>query len=277
MNTENYSPPVDKLLALGDPRDSREWPNYLEFGLTSEQIPDLIRMVTDKELNEAPGDSREVWAPLHAWRALGQLRAGAAIEPLMRLFHEQEDDDWAGTELPTVFGMIGPPAIPSLAAYMADESRGMFPRISAVESLENIAKMHPDARAECVAIITRQLERFAQQEPTFNAFLISSLVELGAVESASLIERAFAADSVDVSIGGDWDDVQVDLGLKEPGEKQIRQQRLLEELQRALTAPPQPLKSKSSSNVSHKVGAKAKAKAKRKQAKLSRKKNRRRR
>ena len=51
MTTTSYPPPVDKLLALGDARDSKShWPNYLVYGLGPEHIPDLIRMATDEEL-----------------------------------------------------------------------------------------------------------------------------------------------------------------------------------------------------------------------------------
>lgn len=275
MSIKDYSLPVDKLLTLGDPRGNREWPDYIKLGLGPEHIPDLIRMVTDTELNEADVESREVWAPLHAWRALGQLRAEAAIEPLMRLFHEQEEDDWASQELPEVFGLIGPAAIPALIAYLADASHGLFPRISAVTGLESIAMQHTDAREDCIAALTRQLEGFAEQDPTLNAFLISSLVEVVAVESALVIEQAFAADCVDETIRGDWDDVQVDLGLKEPGEKQKQQARLIEELNRALSNPYELTSSATRISQPQKIGKKAKVK--RKKASLSRKKNRRRR
>ena len=101
--TTTYSSPVDKLLTYGDCRDFREWPDYLELGLTQEHIPELIRMGTDEELNWADSDSLEVWAPVHAWRALGQLQAEEAIEPLMNLFHELEDSDWAGEGLYSMF------------------------------------------------------------------------------------------------------------------------------------------------------------------------------
>ena len=275
MRLENYPPPLDKLLTLGDPRRFSEWPDYLELGLGPEHVADLIRMATDKELNQADVENLEVWAPLHAWRALGQLRAEAAIAPLMQLFHEQEGDDWMGAELPKVYGMIGPAAIPALTTYLADESHGIFPRIDAASSLENITMTHPDARPQCIAAITRQLESFDEQDPTLNAFLISSLVEMSAVESAAVIEQAFAADCVDETIRGDWDDVAVDLGLKEPGEKQKRQASLIEAWSHALSTPYQSPSSVSEISQPHKPDKKAKTK--RKQAKLSRKKNRRRR
>ena len=208
-----YPPVVDKLLTLGDVRGSHDWLDYRELGLGEEHISDLVRMATETDLNRADGESQEVWAPLHAWRALGQFRAEAAIEPLMVLF-EQEEDDWISDELPRVYGMIGPAAIPALVDYLADSSHGMFPRGRVGDSLVEIARTHPDARVECVAAITRQLERFAENDPELNGFLVSSLLDLEAVEAAPTMERAFAAGCVVEGIPGDWEDAQIALGLK---------------------------------------------------------------
>ena len=271
MSIANYPPPVDKLLTFGDCSHSPTWPNYLALGLGPEEhIPDLIRMATDEELNQAASDSLEVWAPVHAWRALGQLRAEAAIEPLLSLFRriDENEDDWVDGQLPEVYGMIGPAAIPALTAYLADTSHGLDARIAAASSLKQIGEMHPGARAECVATLARQLERFAKQDPTLNAFLVGSLLDLEATEVAPLIERAFAADRIDESVAGDWEDVQIALGLKEHRER-----------------PPSyggipPLFSRSPGEQgdlpTHKRSSKAKAKAKRKQEKKSRRKNRKR-
>lgn len=71
-----YPPPVSRLLRLGDVR---------ALGLTAEQVPALIRMAVDEELQWADSDSPEVWAPVHAWRALAQLQAGPAAKPLASL------------------------------------------------------------------------------------------------------------------------------------------------------------------------------------------------
>jgi hypothetical protein len=120
MSQTLYTFPVNQLLALGDVRDETHWPDYLAYGLDTSHILELIRMGTDEELQWADSESVEVWAPVHAWRALGQLRAEAAIEPLLGLLKniDEEDDDWADTELPKVFGLIGPAAIPALTAYL---------------------------------------------------------------------------------------------------------------------------------------------------------------
>ena len=220
MDVTSYPPPVDKLLTLGDGRkvgtNVKEWSIYLELGLGPEHIPDLIRMATDEELRWTYSDTLEVWAPIHAWRALGQLRAEAPIEPLLSLLDEAEDgDDWVLEELPEVYGMIGPAAIPAITWYIADENHLDWARITAIGCLEKIGTMHPDSRDTCVAFFIRRLELCKDDDPTVNGFVISSLIDLKALEAAPAIERAFAADSVDLSIAGDWDDVQVELSLKE--------------------------------------------------------------
>ncbi len=279
-DTASYRPPVDKLLTYGDGREVgrnlKDWSEYLELGIGPEHIPDLIRMTTDAELRWANSDSLEVWAPIHAWRALGQLRAEAAIEPLLSLFEEAEDDDWVMEELPEVYGMIGPAAIPAITAYIADESHPEWPRIIAMSSLEKIGTMHPDARDECITALTRELGLFDENDPEFNAWIIHDLVELKATEALPIIKRAFAADCVDESIEGDWDEVQVLLGLK--SREEVPQRRFQPPLGIGLQAAtreelvpsqPAPLKTFHKHEPAHK-------KAKNKMAKQSRKKNRRR-
>jgi hypothetical protein len=113
-------PPVNQLLTLGDPRDRRspEWLKYSDLGLTQEHVPELIRMVTDDEWHWADAESPEVWAPLHAWRVLGQLRPEDAIAPLLYLLDEYDDEDWIADEPPVVYGMMGAPALPALANFL---------------------------------------------------------------------------------------------------------------------------------------------------------------
>ena len=132
MPEVDYSVPVSRLINVGDPRESLNHPDWqgglnwldyqAQFGLQPDHIPELIRMATDDELHQAASDSTEVWAPVHAWRALGQLKAAEAIEPLLGLFHfvDDEGDDAVGEDLPEVMGMIGPAAIQPVAAYLAN-------------------------------------------------------------------------------------------------------------------------------------------------------------
>jgi len=282
MTNENYQPPVDLLLVYGDCRNLREWPNYLELGFGPEHVPDLIRMATDEELRWADSESAEVWAPIHAWRTLAQLRAEAAIGPLIQLFRQIDDDgdDWVSDEMPKVLGLLGSAAIPALAAYLSDEAHGMWARVTAASCLKQIAEDHPDTRGECVAILARQLESFERQDETFNGMLISDLEDLKAVEAAPVMERAFAAGCVDESIMGDWEDVQVDLGLKEADEEYRNKNPWFGLAPSLPLLPLEPAASEAPHSFRPaqitSPKAKSKAKSKRKHVKASRKKNRRR-
>src|ERR671938_481676 len=118
-----YAAPVQQLLSIGEIRsyNPSDWPDYCaRFALGREHIRDLIRMACDAALNQAESTSSEVWAPMHAWRALGQMRAEEAVLPLLALLRAAEDDEAAAEELPAVFGMIGQAAVSPLAAFLAD-------------------------------------------------------------------------------------------------------------------------------------------------------------
>lgn len=190
------------------------WPDYIEeLGISSEHIPELIRMATDEALNEAEVESIEVWAPVHAWRCLGFLKAEEAIEPLLGLFTGEEFADWTREEIPWVLGMIGESTIKPVSLFLANRKHDMWDRIAAVSAFEYIAVIHPALKETCIKRLASQLADFRYNSEELNAFLVSTLVELAAVSKADLIERVYASDAIDQTICGTWPSVQVDLGL----------------------------------------------------------------
>lgn len=265
----SYPAPLDRLLRYGSIEDLPAWPNYLALGLNASHIPELIRMALDEALHTSD-EGVQMWAPIHALRALGQLRAVSAAEPLMALFQRLDDldDDWVTGELPKVFGMFGEPAISVLSAYLADAAHGLDARSAAADSLLEVAQQHPRTRGAVVAVLSGQLERFVENNVSLNGRLVAALEALKAVESAPLIERAFTFDRVDQMVAGDWEDAQVRLGLK-AGREMPRAYSPWDQLL-AETAP------KAGGREAPAAKDKEKAKAKRKQVKQSRKKNRKR-
>lgn len=220
---QEYQPPVAKLLQYGDGKSSsRKWPNYpQELDLKEDHIPELIRMATDDDLNQANSDSLEVWAPTHAWRALGQLSAQSAVKPLLDLLDNPEDD-WSHSEIPIVMRLIGPSAIPTIQRYLTDPSHDLYGYSSAIDCLEELGKRYPQEKDSCIDILAQQLANFKENDPSLNGFLISGLCHLNATDKVSDIRRAFAARRVDYTIIGDWDEVQVQLGLKTRNEVPVR-------------------------------------------------------
>jgi HEAT repeat protein len=208
-----YPPPLDRLLLLGDTGlYQRDWHDYAEMGIAAKHVPELLRMAADPELNTAPSNEPRVYAPLHAWRALGLLRAPQAAAPLVELLVRYEDDS-AREDLPRVLGMIGEAAVEPVTAVLDDPSAALFTRVAAAHALEQIGQRHSALRDRVVGLLIDHLIDWPEQDETLNAFLIDYLVELGASEAAPLMEAAFAAHAVDESVRGDWEDVMVDLSL----------------------------------------------------------------
>jgi hypothetical protein len=216
MESTQYSEPVKALLTYGSPQRSRHWPNYLEQGFSHDHIPELIVMLTDESLHRAQSTSDDIWAPLYAWRVLGQLQAIEAIPALLnQLFRiDANDDDWAGEELPEVFAMIGAPAISGLRQYLAEPTHTLFARVAAAHSLANIGKHHADARHSCIAALEEQLMEYRQNDQTLNGFLVSYLLELKAVEALPTIQEAYRHECVDVTITGDCEDAEIEFGVR---------------------------------------------------------------
>ncbi len=217
---------VNKILAAGPEEVGRvdlaqfrqriepaTWPDYLEeLGLTPAHVPELIRMVTDDDLSWADGESTEIWAPIHAWRCLGLLRADEAVDPLIGLLGD-EDADWLLEEIPWVLALIGERAIAPTTLYLANRRKPEWCRTAMVSTLEYIAVLHPELKERCIGKIASQLADYAHNSESLNGSLVCSLVELKATSKASLMSRAYGAERVDDTICGNWPQAQIDLGI----------------------------------------------------------------
>lgn len=211
----DYAPAVDQLLRLGEKRLD-EHTLFPLLGIGEAHVPQLIALATDEDLLEGNEQGDAIWGPIYAWRALGQLRAPEAVEPLLSILWRADEEDWVAEEVPKALVQIGPGALPALAAYLLGDENGTWPRTAAVGAVEKIAQQYPEARETAVNALLRALERFASQSSTLNSFLIDSLLNLKVVEARDLIREAYRARRVDVSILGEYGDVEVALGVRAP-------------------------------------------------------------
>ena len=213
LDEQSYRPPVASLLDLPADDYSDDDPcDYAALGLTREDLPELMHLAGNPEWHSATGD-----APLHAVRAITAL--GGAEAPgmqlqLLRLASAEDRGDWLCEEVKAQLFRCGPEAVGPLADFAADEREEKWARVGAVEALQRVALSHPECRSLCVERLTAQLAQYSVQTPELNSFLVTALTALGAKEAAPLMERAFAAGRVDETINGDWEDAQVELGLK---------------------------------------------------------------
>ena len=222
VSQPTYPPPVDRLFHAGNARDTLNWHEgqvdyAAEFGLTGEHVTHLI-VIAQSWMNEEgwSDDEKDMarWAPVHAWRALGQLRAAQAVAALVDMLNplEERSDDWGPEEFPHVFGLIGEGAFEALNRFLRDDANAVYARVCASHGLERIAALHPEMRARCVATLHEVLQGYRDQDPSLNAFLVMYLMELGATESAELIERAYADDRIEELLIT-WGEVRRQLGV----------------------------------------------------------------
>jgi hypothetical protein len=213
--TKPYPEPVNSLLTYGE-ADWQEWDDYEAMGYKREHIPDLIRMATDHYLI-LEAEEPEFWGPIHAWRALAQLNAKAAIDPLIGIFNliEATDNDLLLEDLPRALVKLGPDCIPALAMYLIDTRHDTLGRMSAGKTLKNIAKEYPGIHEQVKGTFLSALELFAENDEALNGSILGDLLDLKAVEAMPVIRRAFSANAIDITIAGDLEDAEIELGFRE--------------------------------------------------------------
>ena len=143
------------------------------------------------------------------------MQAETSVLPLLAFLKAFGDDEAAIEELPVVFGMIGRSAMPRIAGFLSDGALPVMSGATAMGGLKEIAGRHKACRGECVGILAEMLDRQVHADPSINGFAVSTLVDMAAVEAIDPIRNAFRRNSVDTSICGDVEDVEMELGLRE--------------------------------------------------------------
>lgn len=241
MPNTSYQAPVAQLLTQGYPESlySTEGSDYLQsFGFTEDHIPELSRLAAGENLNW--DDEEERYAPMHACRALGQLKTETAIQVLLTLF--DSENDWFREDLPIILGKIGPVCIPALSGYLAEGKHSWLGISTAAAGLTKIALKYPDYRQECIEILTEALARHKEQSPDINGNLVYQLLELEAIDAVSVIERAYKEGPMDEMFCGSWARVQIELGLASeadfsPEELQPQEPEWIENFRKMVTMP----------------------------------------
>ena len=256
---------LDRLARLGAPHLGDSRGEYVgSLGLAPADVPDLVA-IAQLWIRAAEGfpDGDAVYAPVHAWRALGQLAAAECVAPLLGMMNvlEAEDDDWYLEDFARVLGRVGAPALEPTIAYLRDPRNRLWPRCCAAGALGELGSRHPELRDRAVAALAAQLEAAGESPRDLNGQVVLALMDLRAVEVAEPIERAYAAGHVDPSVADPWSEVRDALGV--PGLGLVEDEEWLEP-DGGTIVPRAAVRTKD----------RAAAKAKRQRAKESRRRNR---
>ena len=194
---------------------------YRQHGISPADVPALMRMYHDPEIiyMENNGSHAPSWyARFHVLRALVELRAPGILPILLDNLRAESTPDGSipviedCTELIPKFGDEACATL--ITDLQANNGQNNDLALSLAETLGYLGEQHPHLRDTCRDAICRQLENHPVNDCDYNAFLISALIDLKAVEAAPLIEQAYAANKVALSLNGDWESAQINLGLK---------------------------------------------------------------
>jgi hypothetical protein len=206
-----YSTKVDKLLNYAVFDFSKDWSDYSALGFTEEDVPALLQLAQDKEALQDEDDLVSS-APYHAWRVLGLLKAESAFLPLLAAIG---DDDWSSAEIPTILGLIGEKAIEPIKQHLSDPATDKDTKGILVSAFGKIIANNPDYREQGVAFLTEYLAAITDENSYLASFVVSELMDLNAKESIETIRGAFQRGCVDISIEGDIEDVEIEMGFRQ--------------------------------------------------------------
>ena len=214
-NITEYSFPISQLLEQGDCGRKRNLIDYSGLGISVQHIPQLVQLATDPYYLGHCYDKVAMWGPVHACRALGQLSAIEATEPLVAILKliDEDDQDWIIEELPPVFERFGIKATATLMKYIQNLENPLFARITALDGLIKIGKSDENFRNDCVEFLKNCLKNHINDHGEINANFIYGLVKFKDMDSVNLIQEAYESGSVDEMVIGDWEDIQIKLGL----------------------------------------------------------------
>jgi len=187
---------LSKLEELGD-QVPRELPQAI-LAKKQEAVIPLCDVLQDGDYWEAD-DNRQLM-PLHAVKLLGMLADPRALPQLVNaLIQACKVYDYSiMKDLPTVFGRIGPSAIPLLEEFIhvnKGDNEFWYPRSTAADGLLGIALHHPHEQER---ILTFLHELFSEEDDEeFLGFAAKSLLNFSDTSSIPVLEKAFDRGIID--------------------------------------------------------------------------------
>jgi tetratricopeptide (TPR) repeat protein len=200
-----YGKPLSNLLDLG--HSAIDEIDYVQkYGIGPQHREPLEQMLKDPVFQQVGPTDREAFAPMHAWRALGQIGDQRSLPVLFSVLLDPDVSAWDYDELPKIIGSFAAAALPStlqehrvrLADPEGDET--LLWALQLILAL--IAKRDPESRGAVIDCLRAVVTDPQMHLITTRASAIASLSELRAVECLPAIEQAYADGMVDIGYIG---------------------------------------------------------------------------
>ena len=199
---KTYSKEVEKLFFYGETNISEPWPNYVvELNLKRVHINELIELIINSDLSKATsGFTIKDFAPRHAWRALGQLKAIVAIKTLLDALIDEKNEEAFDyrVELPYVFLLIGDKSIIELELFLKNEKIEWNYKLIIFETLVKFAIQKP-IHKELIINISNDLIIKYNREPYFISYILNALFKIEPVNS-EIVKEVIHEEKYDFTV-----------------------------------------------------------------------------
>lgn len=239
---------LKRLLALPEPtsgntRDAA----YGELSLSESEIQHLKSLLANEtNAKESLSEDEQERADIHAWRALGatgSMRFFDLFLTMLQVAVRESDDIYLG-DYDKLMASIGDISVPPLLKVLFDHEEHEEVRTSVLMALDLLAK-EGTLQNQILSDYHRYLsEKYHTRD--LNAYIVSFLIDHGQKDQISLIKEAFFENRINVSITGDLESVEIDLGLRKsrdakgPNVFELEQQLCHQARRDALGPPPAP-------------------------------------
>ena len=213
IDRAEYPSPVSKLIDHGPVKERVDatWFDYVgHYQLGEMDVPVLIELMYERDIDVT--SPAEMAAPVHACRALGQFGDIAAIDALVGLFIEDENDELI-SNAQVALCMFGAPSLSAMKRFFLHPKTSPGSQIRTLEGIEKLAQTCPQVRDEAVQFLMQGLAHYRNYKPDVNGFLVHYLVELKATEAAGVMKKAMKSGRVSKDLYESWDEVKAELGM----------------------------------------------------------------
>ncbi|KAF0125695.1 MAG: ST7 protein [Elusimicrobia bacterium] len=116
-------------------------------------VPALSSILLD-ECNWHRGDAGW-WAVVHATYLLGAIGGEQAVPILIHVMRlaEEWDNEWISHEIPSIFGRLGPKALPYLRKEALNRKADWYFRTNALEGMAAVTLRHPETEREVFTLV----------------------------------------------------------------------------------------------------------------------------
>ena len=213
-----YSEKIQPLFELNRDGyiDEKSVNEYTKFNFTKEDIPELIELAMDNrseeidyELYQKESD-RLYFATIYAVRVLGKLGVVEAIEPLVNKMYLSLDSDFYQEAMIYFLADIGVEALDFIENDLLTVAED---KLTLFDGLKKIVKQNPQEHERIEAFLVKYLET-TEDNGSHLAFAISQLVDITRVKYLDMIKNIFETKDVDTMYAGDFEDIEIKLGLK---------------------------------------------------------------